>query len=123
MKLNVFIWTVFVASILGILLGYYRGLPDDFDGIPDVADFGYRCGDGSEFTVEPTADMKAITLIPSTSSDYLQKTTLTLVGGDVYVGGGITFAPHGTSGDLTSASSAATTCMSMNPAGKTLFQK
>lgn len=124
MSRRVFIGTVVVALALGIALGYIRGVPDDFAQMPDPDsfDYGYRCGDGSEFTVEPSEDMQSLTIVPATSVDYLKKTVLYTVDGGAYNGGGITFAPHGTTADLSTASSAPTTCTSMNAEADTLFK-
>lgn len=123
MSRRVFASTVVVATVLGILLGYYRGIPDDFVRVPgrDGFDHGYRCGDGSEFTLIPSDDLTSIIIVPATSVDYLARTELYTVDGSVYSGGGITFEPHGTLADLTTASSAPTTCTSMDPAEATLF--
>ncbi|MBP9757404.1 MAG: hypothetical protein KBD06_02280 [Candidatus Pacebacteria bacterium] len=123
MSRRLFISTVVFAIALGAIVGYIRGMPDDFVDVPDMSiDYGYRCGDGSEFTIEPSENMLTITIVPATSVDYLVRTELALVDDLKYAGAGVTFVPNGTFAELTSASSAPTTCTSMNSKENTLFK-
>lgn len=120
---------ILVSVIAGVLIGYVRGLPDDFvtgeaESDRPSYDYGYRCGDGSEFTIVPSEDMTTLRIIPATSVDYLRETTLqsdTNDAGSHYSGGGITFAVKGNTIELSTASTAPTTCRSMNPPQQSLF--
>jgi hypothetical protein len=118
---------ILVAIIAGVLIGYVRGLPDDFVEAPgtdtaSIDDYGYRCGDGSEFTLLPSEDMTTITLKPATSADYLRETVLqSASGGTTYAGNGVRIVVHGITLDLSTASTAPTTCTSMRPVTQSLF--
>lgn len=124
MSKRVLLSTIVCAVVLGVVLGYYRGVPDDFVNAPDLSiDYGYRCGDGSEFTVVPSEDMTTITIVPATSSDYLKEILLLRTAGDTYTSEGISFAAHDLTAELITASHGSTTCTSMNPPETTLFHR
>ncbi len=123
MSRRLFISTVVFAIVLGTIIGYVRGMPDDFVDVPASAvDYGYRCGDGSEFTIVPSVDMSTIDIVPATSVEYFARTTLKLSSQGAYAGGDIVFLPNGTTAELTSGSNPSTKCTSMNPPETTLFR-
>ncbi len=118
--------SVVVCSVVaGALIGYVRALPDDFvDEEMAAYDYGYRCGDGSEFTLVPSPDMEELRIIPATSVDYVRDTVLhinTTEQGTIYSGGGITLRISGVSLLLTTISNGSTRCTSMLPAEDSLF--
>lgn len=85
---------------------------------PDMGAYGYRCGDGTEFTMSPVSDMSAITLIPASNVERIPRVTLSKTEsatGARYEGQGIVFHAHGEGVDL-KTSTFETTCMPMqNP--------
>lgn len=77
--------------------------------------YGYRCGDGTEFTMSPTSDMQRILITPATSVERIPKAILSKVeseSGARYEGDGITFYAHGETVEL-STSEFTTTCRPM----------
>ena len=59
--------------------------------------FGYRCGDGSEFTMVPSNDLSTVVVTPTMNAKQLPVVTMTKVQGTttpIYSGGGILFAVH-----------------------------
>ena len=44
--------------------------------VPETGDYGYRCGDGTEFTMTPSSDMGSITLIPASSIERIPRLVL-----------------------------------------------
>lgn len=90
--------SVIVCSVVaGIAIGYVRGLPDDFvendTAVQGASEYGYRCGDGTEFTLVPSADMQTIRITPATSVDYIRESKLVrkeINDGYVYTDGTIT---------------------------------
>lgn len=63
-----------------------------------LGEYGYRCSDGSEFTMSPSSDMSTITIIPATSAERFTKTILNKIetpSGALYIGEGITFSAKG----------------------------
>ncbi len=65
--------------------------------------YGYRCADGTEFTMTTAADLSTITLHPSTSAERIPQATLNKVKSDSgarYEGGGVVFAGKGESVQL-----------------------
>lgn len=74
--------------------------------------YGYRCADGTEFTMKTSEDLSTITLHPATSAERIPQTTLNKVKSDVgarYEGGGVVFAGKGETVQLIGASFS-TTC-------------
>ncbi len=128
MSKKIIISVLLFSMVVGIVIGYYRALPDDFvetteDGLV-IEDYGYRCGDGSEFTIVPTDDMKTIDIVPASSVDYVQRSTLTSVDdgtGIHYEGNGFGLRPSASGLVLTSQTHPTTTCSSMRPASESLF--
>ncbi len=118
---------ILLAVIAGVLIGYVRGIPDDFssaDAETISGDYGYRCGDGSEFTIVPSEDMTTIRIVPATSADYLKDTTLqsvTNTAGSEYAGGGVSLSAHDATLVLSTLNTATTTCASMRPKEESLF--
>jgi hypothetical protein len=80
--------TAALSVMAGSALGFYLGQPDDFVGtsgpMGPAAEYAYRCGDGSEFTLVPTPDLSLVRIIPATSSDYVPATSLESVPGGVH---------------------------------------
>ncbi len=71
---------------------------------PDMGAYGYRCGDGTEFTMAVLADMSAITLIPASSIERIPRLDLSKTESDSgarYEGGGFVFHAHGETIQLT----------------------
>lgn len=63
-----------------------------------LGEYGYRCGEGTEFTMKPANDMSKILLIPATSVERIPRVILSKVVGTTtaeYMGEGITFTAHG----------------------------
>lgn len=78
-------------------------------------EYGYRCGDGTEFTMKPANDMSRIMLIPATSVERIPQATLLKVESTTtaqYTGQGITFTAHGETVQL-KTSEFETTCHPM----------
>jgi hypothetical protein len=122
MSKRVLLSAIVVALVLGVTLGYYRGAPNDFVEAPDTSvDYGYRCGDGSEFTIVPSEDMASLMIVPATSADYVPQTVLNRIATDVFEGAGVTFTAHDVSAELGTTEHGTTTCASMNPPKTTLF--
>jgi hypothetical protein len=60
--------------------------------------FGYRCGDGSAFTMVPSNDRSTLVISPSANAERLPSVNVTRVKGTttpIYSGGGILFSVHG----------------------------
>ncbi|MCE9643980.1 MliC family protein [Candidatus Parcubacteria bacterium] len=77
--------------------------------------YGYRCGDGTEFTMSPASDMGQILLTPATSVERIPKVILTKAAsatGARYEGDGLVFYAHGERVEL-SSSEFTTTCIPM----------
>jgi len=77
--------------------------------------YGYRCGDGTEFTMSPTSDMSKIRITPATSVERISKTVLYHVqssSGARYEGSGLTFFARGEKVQL-STDAFSTTCTPM----------
>lgn len=76
---------------------------------------GYRCGDGTEFSVHSTQDTKNILLVPATSVERIPKSVLSRQGDSsstAYEGGGIRFEMMGNTATL-STKDFTTTCTQM----------
>jgi hypothetical protein len=120
-----FLIVVILFSVIGgIVIGYYRGLPDDFADTPAPTpqDYGYRCGDGSEFTLVPLS-ANSVRIVPATSVDYVRETTLTRASsGAPFAGGDITLRVDGAVIFLSAEGRSETPCQSMRPAAESLFQ-
>lgn len=127
MNKHVVVTIAVVAMIAGVVFGYLRALPDDFiENTTETgfSDYGYRCGDGSEFTLVPNAHMESVRIVPATSVDYVRETelkSLTDSMGMYYEGDGILLRPTASGLLLVSAGHATTTCSSMRPADESLF--
>lgn len=77
--------------------------------------YGYRCGDGTEFTMSPSSDMKFIRLTPATSVERIPEVVLAKIEsatGARYEGSGIVFHAHGEAVELGSVDFS-TTCTPM----------
>lgn len=119
---------VTISIIVGVVIGYMNAVPNDFvkttpDGLV-IEEYGYRCGDGSEFTLVPSSDMSTIDIVPATSVDYVRKTTLasTTDGTGIhYRGGDISIRTSASGLMLIVTGHATTTCSSMLPANESLF--
>ncbi len=117
---------VLVSVIFGTLIGYTRAIPSDFSSdseqqTADMFEYGYRCDDGSEFTVIASENMSTIEIVPATSADYLKRTTLRLGNQGAYSGGGVIFLPGDVEAELSTDSTAPTRCRSMRPQQESLF--
>ncbi len=117
-----------IAAVLtGLGIGYIRALPSDFVKHSDMAgmtDYGYRCGDGSEFTLVPTDGSDTVRIVPATSVDYVREANLesrTDAMGMYYEGDDIVLRPTASGLMLVSAGHGTTTCSSMQPAVESLF--
>lgn len=106
-----------VAALGGLVLGYARtNQSPDQSASENFGEYGYRCGDGSEFTMIPTVDMMSIALVPATSVDYIRETTLVSVPserGARYEGGGVTFSAVGETVTIDTEATEPTTCTPM----------
>ncbi len=119
--------TVVFSVITGIVLGYMNAVPNDFIDEPVGSDveYGYRCADGSEFTLVPTEESGALFIVPATSSDYVQNTLLQNVPGGVYntyVGGDVMLSVREGGIELSVSGHEPTQCTSMLPEEESLFQ-
>lgn len=77
--------------------------------------YGYRCGDGTEFTMSPTSDMSKILITPATSVERIAKTVLFHIqstSGAKYESSGLSFLAHGETVQL-STKAFTTTCKPM----------
>ncbi|GEM_PF-1654865 len=77
--------------------------------------YGYRCGDGTEFTMSPSEDMESILLIPATSVERIPETIISRTESETgarYEGNGIVFHAHGETVAL-STDEFETTCLPM----------
>ena len=118
-----------IAIVAGLSIGYIRGLPNDFVDESEiiggvVTDYGYRCGDGSEFTLIPSENVDTIRIVPATSADYVKESVLKAMSdatGMYFEGDGIALRPSASGLVLVSAGHATTTCSSMRPADESLF--
>lgn len=69
-----------------------------------VTKYGYRCGDGTEFSIVPNNDMSTLSVIPASSSDLVPLITIKKVDaqkGVRYEGNGIIFEGSGETVTLT----------------------
>lgn len=116
---------LFFAVVAGALLvwGYmtygsqlslpsFSSLTSMMPALQKDSGYGYRCADGTEFTMTTAPDLSTITLHPSTSAERIPQTTLNKVKSDSgarYEGGGVVFAGKGETVQLIGASFS-TTC-------------
>ncbi len=115
-----------VSVVCGLLIGYARGLPNDFvdpQSVPVTLTYGYRCADGTEFSIEPNGDFSQLRVVPATSADYVAVETLARRDAQtaVYQGASTTLAIEGSALVLAVAGHATTTCDSMRSAEDSLF--
>ncbi len=78
--------------------------------------YGYRCGDGTEFTMSLPEDISSIHLVPATSVERIPETILSKVASETgarFEGDGIVFHAHGETVEL-STSEFTTTCLPMS---------
>jgi len=69
-----------------------------------LGEYGYRCGDGTEFTMRPSSDMSILKIFPATSAERIPEVTLARqesVSGSHYEGGGIVLYAKGETLTLT----------------------
>ncbi len=112
---------IFASLLVGILIGYVQGVPADVVNESEfeaeiAVEYGYRCGDGSEFTLVPTNSMESIRIVPATSVDYVREANLKLMRdalGSFYEGEGIVLRMSASGLVLVSEGHATTTCTSM----------
>lgn len=81
--------------------------------------YGYRCGDGTEFTMSPAEDMSTILLTPASTIERIPEVILTeepAESGVRFAGDGITFAAVGETVTL-STDEWSTTCFPMESDG------
>lgn len=78
-------------------------------------EYGYRCGDGTEFTMHPNKDLSMIRLVPATSVERIPETIISRTDSETgarYEGNGIVFHAHGESVEL-STEAFQTSCLPM----------
>lgn len=104
-------WFVYGAIVLNRTNEKQTSAHDEFN----FGEYGYRCGDGTEFTMSPTSDMSKMLITPATSVERISKTVLYHVqatSGARYEGNDLAFFAHGETVQL-STSVFTTTCNPM----------
>lgn len=75
--------------------------------IYDLGTYGYRCGEGTEFTISLPSDLSSILLTPASDIERVPQAVLVKEeseSGAVYKGNSLTFEAHGESVILSTAS-------------------
>jgi hypothetical protein len=122
MNKRLFIVIVAIAIIAGVALGYVRGLPDDVQNEqPTSIDFGYRCGDGTEFTLSPAPLLVTLHLVPASNVDYVREQDLTRQSEFVFTSDDTVLVRTGDTLALAVHGHATTTCTAMFPIDRSFF--
>lgn len=101
------------------LLNSYIYNEKQADSPADFGVYGYRCGDGTEFTITFGETVDTITIIPASNLERIPETMLTKVtssSGARYEGGDLAFHAHGETVTLT-GEGFQTTCLPMQEDG------
>lgn len=75
-----------------------------------LGEYGYRCDEGTEFTLWPAGDMSSVRIVPATSVERIGETILSKVPGDAarYEGDGLILLGYGETIELSSSEFSAT---------------
>jgi len=117
--MKIILW---IISLAALLLGGFYALNNYIyqekqadESVFNLGVYGYRCSDGTEFSMSPASDMQSILLTPATSVERVPKTILSRVVSETgarYEGDGLVFHAHGEVVEL-SSSEFVTTCAPM----------
>lgn len=122
MNKRLLITIVAIAIIAGVALGYVRGLPADIKNEPPAQiDFGYRCGDGTEFTLYPTPLLVTLHLVPASTVDYVREQDLARQSQFVFTSEDTVLERAGDTLALAVRGHATTTCTAMFPLERSFF--
>lgn len=123
MNKQLFIAIVAIAVVAGIALGVVRGLPDDFvtEQSASSTDYGYRCGDGTEFTLYPAPLLATLHLIPVSNVDYVHEQDLARQSEFVFTSDDTILVHTGDTLSLAVRGHATTTCTAMFPHERSFF--
>lgn len=101
---------LFAALLFAAFYGFNAYIYNQKQADESIYTFGtyaYRCGDGTEFSMSPSANLSSILLVPATSVERIPRTILSKVPAETgvrYEGNGIVFAGRGETVTLTTAS-------------------
>jgi len=111
-----------VLGVLAVLVGGFFILNSyiynqkQAGSLSDFGIYGYRCGDGTEFTISFNETGDSITVVPASTLERIPEVTLTKVTsatGARYEGEGVVFHAHGETVQL-STDEFSTTCNPMH---------
>lgn len=115
-----------IVGLVGISVFYFMRLPKQERIDPAVyslGTYGYRCEDGTEFTMLPSEDGSSVLVVPASNVERIHKSALKRVeseNGAKFAAGDLTFFAHGETVEL-SGESFATKCSPLSVSDQAPF--